>query len=156
MDVFDLLHEDHQNVSLIFKKIESIKSTETEQTREQLFHELYTELSLHAEVEEEIVYPVFEHKQETSEIVEESLNEHEEIETLLFELKAMAPDDPKWLGRLGELQQKVEHHVQEEEGQLFPKARKLISQDEAEELGETVQTTKDELRGQRSGFKAAS
>jgi len=64
---------------------------------EQLFKELYTELTLHAEVEEDIVYPFFEEKQETREIVEESLQEHEEIETLLSELKVMPPDDEEWM-----------------------------------------------------------
>ena len=156
MDVFNLLQEDHENVSLIFKKIESMGSTETEQTREQLFKELYTELTLHAEVEEDVVYPFFEEKQETASIVEESLHEHEEIETLLSELKAMRPDDEGWMSTLTELKEKVEHHVQEEEGEFFPTARTLISEDQAQRLGETVETMKEELRGQRSGFKAAS
>ena len=57
MDVFSLLHEDHENVSLIFKKIESMRSKETEQTREQLFKELYTELTLHAEVRKTLSIP---------------------------------------------------------------------------------------------------
>jgi len=156
MDVFNLLQEDHENVSLIFKKIESMRSTETEQTREQLFKELYTELTLHAEVEEDVVYPFFEEKQETASIVEESLHEHEEIETLLSELKAMRPDDDGWVTTLTELKEKVEHHVQEEEGEFFPTARTLISEDQAQRLGETVETMKEELRGQRSGFQAAS
>ena len=156
MDVFNLLQEDHENVSLIFKKIESMRSTETEQTREQLFKELYTELTLHAEVEEDVVYPFFEEKQETASIVEESLHEHEEIETLLSELKAMRPDDEGWMAALSELKEKVEHHVQEEEEEFFPTARTLISEDQAQRLGETVETMKQELRGQRSGFQAAS
>jgi hemerythrin superfamily protein len=155
MDVFSLLHEDHENVSLIFKKIESMRSKETEQTREQLFKELYTELTLHAEVEEDVVYPFFEEKQETASIVEESLREHEEIETLLSELKAMRPDDEEWMSTLSELKEKVEQHVQEEEGEFFPTARTLISEGQMQRLGETVETMKEELRGQRSGFKAA-
>ena len=143
MDVFSLLHEDHENVSLIFKKIESMRSKETEQTREQLFKELYTELTLHAEVEEDVVYPFFEEKQETASIVEESLHEHEDIETLLSELKAMRPDDDGWVTTLTELKEKVEHHVQEEEGEFFPTARTLISEDQAQRLGETVETMKE-------------
>ena len=99
MDVFSLLHEDHENVSLIFKKIESMRSKETEQTREQLFKELYTELTLHAEVEEDVVYPFFEEKQETASIVEESLHEHEEIESVIaskpsFRPRSSAPRAP--------------------------------------------------------------
>jgi hemerythrin-like domain-containing protein len=54
------------------------------------------------------------------------------------------------------LKEKVEHHVQEEEGEFFPTARTLISEDQAQRLGETVETMKEELRGQRSGFKAVS
>jgi len=85
-----------------------------------LFKELYTELTLHAEVEEDIVYPFFEEKQETREIVEESLQEHEEIETLLSELKVMPPDDEEWMSTLSELKEKVEHHVEEEEESSSP------------------------------------
>ena len=154
--VFSLLHEDHENVALIFKKIESMKSKETAQTPEQLFKELYTELELHAKVEEDLVYPVFKKYEETRKIVEESLREHQEIDRLLSELKGMRPDDQKWMGKLGELQRKVEHHVKEEEEQLFPQGRKIISEDQAQQLGETVENKKEELRGQRSGFKVVS
>jgi len=156
MHVFSLLHEDHENVALIFKKIDSMKSQETAQTHEQLFKELSTELELHAKVEEDIVYPVFKKHGETRQIVEESVREHKEIDRLLSELKGMRPDDQKWMGKLGELQRKVEHHVKEEEEQLFPQGRKIISEDQAQQLGETVENKKEELRGQRSGFKVVS
>jgi hemerythrin superfamily protein len=155
MNIFDLLHEDHENVSTIFKKIPSMHGKDTAQTHEQLFKELATELELHAEVEEDIVYPFLRDRPETGPIVEESLLEHQEIETLLYELKALRPDDQNWMTRLKELHDKVEHHVREEEGRLFPAARKFTSNDQAEQLAETVQTTKAELRGQRSGYKAA-
>lgn len=156
MHVFSLLHEDHENVALIFKKIDSMKSQETAQTHEQLFKELSTELELHAKVEEDIVYPVFKKHGETRQIVEESVREHKEIDRLLSELKGMRPDDQKWMGKLDELQGKVEHHVKEEEEQLFPQGRKIVSEDQAQQLGETVENKKEELRGQRSGFKAVS
>src|SRR5436853_6288500 len=119
MDVFSLLHEDHENVALMFKKIESMKSKETEQTHEQLFKELYTELTLHAEVEEDVVYPFFEEKQQTASIVEESLHEHEEIETLLSELKAMRRDDERCMSTLTDLKEKVERRGTAEEGAVL-------------------------------------
>jgi hemerythrin superfamily protein len=153
MDIFTLLHEDHENVSLIFKKIESMKSKETAQTQEQLFKELYTELELHAKVEEDVVYPVFKKYGETRQIVEESVREHKEIDRLLAELKGMRPDDQKWMGKLGELQRKVEHHVKEEEEQLFPQGRKVISEEQASQLGESFEKKKEEFRGQHSGFE---
>jgi iron-sulfur cluster repair protein YtfE (RIC family) len=159
MDVFSVLHQDHENVSTIFKKFEAFKGKPaTSQTCERLFKELDTELSLHAQVEEDIVYPVFEEKQETRQIIEESIEEHKEIEGLLSDLREMPPDDEsleEWMSQLEELQEKVEHHVQEEEGQLFPKAQKIISKDEAEQLGEKVQTTKNELRGKQDYQEAS-
>lgn len=154
MDIFTRLHEDHDNVSLIFKKIDSMKSKETAQTHEQLFKELYTELELHAKVEEDVVYPVFKKYEETRKIVEESVREHKEIDTLLSEIKGMRPDDEKWMGKLGELQRKVEHHVNEEEQQLFPQGRKVISEERLQQLGEAFEKKKEELRGERSGFEA--
>ena len=159
MDIFSVLHQDHENVSTIFKKFEAFKGKQgSAQTCEYLFKELDRELSLHAQVEEDIVYPVFEKKQETRQIIEESLEEHKEIESLLSDLREMPPDDEsleEWMSQLQELQEKVEHHVQEEEGQLFPKAKKIISKDEAEQLGEKVQTTKDELRGKQDYQEAS-
>jgi len=159
MDIFSVLHQDHENVSTIFKKFEAFKGKQgSAQTCEYLFKELDTELSLHAQVEEDIVYPVFEEKQETSEIIEESLEEHKEIESLLSDLREMPPDDEsleEWMSQLDDLQEKVEHHVQEEEGQLFPKAKKIISKAEAELLGEKVQTAKAELRGKQDYQEAS-
>ena len=157
MDIFSVLHQDHEAVANIFRKIETMKGKNASpETREQLFKELYMELSLHADVEEEIVYPVFEDNSETEDIVNESLQEHEEIESLLNELKDMRPDSSDWMAKIGELKQEVEHHVREEEQNLFPRARKIIGEGEAQELAETFQTAKDELRGQRSGHKTAT
>lgn len=159
MDIFSVLHQDHENVSTIFKKFEAFKGKQgSSQTCEALFKELDTELSLHAQVEEDIVYPVFEKKQETRQLIEEAIEEHKEIESLLSDLRDMPPDDEsleEWMSQLEELKENVEHHVQEEEGQLFPKAKKIISKDEAEQLGENVQTTKEQLRGKQD-FQEAS
>jgi iron-sulfur cluster repair protein YtfE (RIC family) len=159
MDIFSVLHQDHENVSTIFKKFEAFKGKQgSAQTCEYLFKELDTELSLHAQVEEDIVYPVFEEKQETREIIEESLDEHKEIESLLSDLREMPPDDEnleEWMSQLEDLQERVEHHVQEEEGQLFPKAKKIISKAEAEQLGENVEATKEELRGKQDYQEAS-
>jgi iron-sulfur cluster repair protein YtfE (RIC family) len=159
MDIFSVLHQDHENVSTIFKKFEAFKGKQaSSQTCEALFKELDTELSLHAQVEEDIVYPVFEKKQETRQLIEEAIEEHKEIESLLSDLREMPPDDESledWMSQLEELKEKVEHHVQEEEGQLFPTAKKIISKDEAEQLGVNVQTTKEELRGKQDYQEAS-
>lgn len=159
MDIFSLLHQDHENVATIFKKFEAMTKQETPETGERLFNELYTELNLHAQVEEDIVYPFFEEKPETRDIVEESLKEHEEIESLLAELKGMRPDDSnwkEWKSKLDDLKEQVEHHVREEEGEFFPKAQSIVSAEQAREMGETVEATKKELRGEQSAYKEAS
>jgi iron-sulfur cluster repair protein YtfE (RIC family) len=153
MDIFNLLKQDHENVATIFKKIETLETEASAQTREQLFAELKTELDLHAEIEESIVYPAFRDKPGLEEIIEESLEEHQEIQDLLSDLEGLGADDSDWKANLDGLQERVEHHVQEEEGDMFQKARAAMASGEAEALGKKAEDAMRHERGQRSGYK---
>jgi hemerythrin-like domain-containing protein len=92
-------------------------------------------------------------------MVEESLQEHQEIESLLAELKGMRPDDANWeawKSKLDDLKEHVEHHVREEEDEFFPKAKSIVSAEQAREMGVAVEAAKNKLRGERSAYKQAS
>lgn len=155
MDVFKLLEQDHEKVKGLFKKLADT-SDGAQKTRENLFKELATELTVHAKVEEAIVYPRLKEFDELSEQVAEGIDEHKEAEALLEELAGMETTDKEWSAKLKELQAAVEHHVKEEEQELFPEARDFIDKDEATELGKTVEQEKKEmLKGSHGAAKEA-
>ncbi len=152
MDVFKLLEKDHQKVSGLFKKVENSKGA----TREKLFTELEAELTVHAEVEEKIFYPRLEEEEETKDMILEAREEHRLVEQLVAELSSMEKTSEQWDAKLKVLKEMVEHHVDEEESELFPKAKKVLEKGEAAELAESIESEKQELlKGQRT-HKGAS
>jgi len=141
MDAITLLKTDHEKVSGIFEKLE--ETTErAEKTREELFTKLKQELDLHAHIEETIFYPVLKKAEETREITMEGIQEHHVVKTLLRELDAMGVGGETWTAKLKVLKENVEHHVEEEEGEMFKNARKVLSREQLEELGALMEQEK--------------
>src|ERR687889_1172008 len=134
MNAFQLLKEDHQKVSGIFQQLEPT-TERAEKTRTELFAKLKQELDVHAHIEETIFYPAIKQAAETREIVLEGYEEHHVVKMLLGELESMPVDTEQWAAKLKVLQENVEHHVEEEEGEMFPKAQDVLSEDEITRLG---------------------
>lgn len=141
MNAFELLKADHEKVAGIMEKIDGTTERGVK-TREELFTQLKAELDLHAQIEEQIFYPALEDADETREITLEAYEEHNLVKQLLSELESEPKDDEQWTAKFTVLKENVEHHVEEEEGELFKKARKVLSQDEAAELGNRLQEAK--------------
>jgi iron-sulfur cluster repair protein YtfE (RIC family) len=141
MNAFELLTEDHQRVSAIFEKLEPTTERALK-TREELFARLKTELQIHTEIEEQIFYPALKQEEETREITLEGIEEHNVVKTLLEEMEAMPVDSEEWSAKLSVLKENVEHHVEEEEGEMFPKARKALTKEKIEELGARIEAAK--------------
>jgi len=141
MNAFTLLKEDHKKVGGILEKIDATTERGVK-TREELFTQLKTELDIHAEIEETIFYPVLEKHDETRDITLEGIEEHRIVKELLAELDAMAKDDEVWTAKMSVLKENVEHHVEEEEGEMFPKARKALTEEEIETLGTRMEAAK--------------
>ena len=147
MNAFQLLKEDHQKVSGIFQQIEPT-TERAEKTRTELFAQLKQELDIHARIEETIFYPSIKRAAETREIVLEGFEEHHVVKMLLKELEAVPVDTEQWTAKLKVLQENVEHHVEEEEGEMFQKARDVLSEDEINRLGEQMEELKQQLQQQ--------
>ncbi len=143
MNAFTLLKNDHEKVAGIMDKIEGTTERALK-TREELFAQLKTELDIHAKIEETIHYPVLEKAEESRDITLEAYEEHRLVKQLLAELEAEAKDDEKWTAKFTVLKENVEHHVEEEEGEMFKKARKVLSDEEIEELGTRMEKAKGE------------
>ena len=150
MDAFELLKKDHEKVSGIFEKLD--KTTENGvKTREELFTRLKTELDLHSQIEEQMLYPMLKEAKETEEITLEAIEEHKVVKRLLAELEALPKDNEMWGAKLTVLKENVEHHVEEEEGEMFKDARKVLSSEQLEELGTRMQEAKEQKKAQAAG-----
>ena len=143
MNAFTLLKADHKKVAGIFEKLEPTTERGVK-TREDLFAQLKTELDIHTRIEETILYPALKEAEETHDITLEAYEEHAVVKQLLAELDEMSKDQEEWGAKLKVLQENVEHHVEEEEGEMFPKARKVLSEEEVEALGERLEKAKQQ------------
>lgn len=150
MNVIELLKSDHQKVAKMFKSYEAAKESESESEKEAIVAQLCEELSVHAEAEEELFYPAFEARGENDEkaqdTVKEAFEEHKLVKTLMAELEEMSAGEEQYDAKVKVLKDLVEHHVEEEEGQMMPKAKKLLSSEELEELGTQVEGRKEALK----------
>jgi hemerythrin superfamily protein len=162
MNAIELLKTDHETVSGLFKSFEAAKKSESEDEKQQIVAKICEELEAHAAVEEELFYPAVESRAQDDEKAEESVKEaHEEhalVKGLVAELSGMSADHDQFEAKVKVLKDLVEHHVEEEEGTMMPRARKLLSGEELEELGARVERRKQELRSEpaRSGSQRAS
>ena len=147
MNVFDILKQDHQKVAGLFQQLEPAADDDT---RQQLFTQLKQELDLHAHVEETILYPALKEASQTREIILEAYEEHAEVKELLARIEQTPPaDDAKWTDLVAELRHNVEHHVDEEESELFDAARDVLSGAQIDDITRRVQEAKQQ------GVKAA-
>ncbi len=145
MDVFELLKKDHEKVSGIFEKLDATTERGVK-TREELFTQLKQELDVHTRIEEEIFYPLLKEAKETEDLTLEAYEEHNVVKQLLAELEALPKDDETWGAKLTVLKENVEHHVEEEEGELFDGAREVLSQEQIEQIGTRMEEAKREQK----------
>lgn len=144
MDAFSLLKEDHRKVEELFKQLESA----TGKKKLSVFEQIKTELELHTHIEEKILYPALEEPKETHDLTLEAYEEHDVVKRLLRELGRAKTADDEWEAKAKVLQENVEHHVEEEENELFKKAAAALGQEEIEALGEELETEKMRKQGQ--------
>lgn len=150
MTVFELLKKDHQKVADIFKQIDETTERAVK-TREDLFARLKTELDIHAELEEAILYPALKEFEESREIALEGVEEHRVVKRLLSELESTPVESEQWTAKLTVLKENVEHHVEEEEGEMFKKAREVLSREQIEEITARIEAEKKSLKATTQG-----
>jgi hypothetical protein len=153
MDAFELLKEDHRKVEKIFAELEPTTERAVK-TREELFRKLQKELEIHTQIEETILYPVLKKASETREITFEGYEEHNVAKRLLEEMSVMEVTSEVWTAKLKVLQESIEHHVKEEEEEMFISAREALTKEEIEELGAQLEMKKQELGGKSSSANA--
>jgi hemerythrin superfamily protein len=143
MNVLQLLKKDHETVTSLFSKFERTGRTSYEKKGE-LLAQIRRELQIHSRAEEEIFYPALKafNTNAGRNLVAEALREHKEIDELLIQLARLKPIDKNFDEKMETLIENVEHHVEEEEGEIFQFAEENCSQEQLEKLGRQIEERK--------------
>jgi hemerythrin-like domain-containing protein len=141
MNATELLKQDHQEASGLMDELETADKGNMGPTR-QIFNRLKEALTLHTQIEEQIFYPALEQHEETKDMVGEAFSEHKEVKKMLEDMSSMTPGSDEFMDQLTELRDSVEHHVEEEENEMFPKAERALGESRMQELGRQMQQMK--------------
>ena len=152
MDAFELLMNDHRKVSEIFDRMESGDAS----LRREMFPRLKQELDVHAHVEETILYPALKERASTRDLATHAYAEHNEVKQLLEELRGGldGADGGAWGMKLTKLRQSVEHHVREEEGEMFTRARAALDEEQIAQLGRRMTEAKQQQQAALGASKS--
>jgi Hemerythrin HHE cation binding domain len=141
MDALKLLKADHDKVKKLLTEGES--TTERgEKTRSELFATIKGELMVHERIEEEIFYPALRDHPRAKDIVLEAYEEHDVVDMIMAELEATDVTDETWGAKFKVMKENLEHHIEEEEGEMFKQARAVFDADELETLGQRMEDLK--------------
>ena len=139
MDVLRLLEDEHDEAKSVFKALEKARGSEASR----LWDQLKSMLTLHEEMEETLFYPQLKAEKRTEDLILEAYQEHHVMDLLIEEISALEPTDEAWQPKVKVLQENTEHHIEEEEGELFPKVRKIWDTAKREQVGRQMQEMKD-------------
>ena len=141
MEATQLLKQQHQEVKKLFTQYESAEESE----KQELFEQIADDFAAHGEIEEKIFYPaVF--VGPLQEKLREAVEEHLECKRLIADLLTMEPSDEQFDAKMKVLQELIDHHVEEEEGNLFILVRQNFAREELEALGAQMKQMFDELK----------
>ena len=144
MDAITLLREDHRKLKALLRELEPTTERAVK-TRAELFARIKEELTAHEIVEEEVFYPTLKQHPRAKEIVLEGYEEHDVVNMLMGELDALSVEDETWGPKAKVMIENIEHHIEEEEGDMFVKARQVLDRNELRDLGEVMAARKAEL-----------
>jgi hemerythrin-like domain-containing protein len=144
MDAISLLEEDHRKMKKLLSELESTTERGVK-TREDLFATVKDELTVHETIEEEIFYPALKEHPKTKEIALEAYEEHHVVDMVMAEIEDVPYDDETWGAKFKVMKENIEHHIEEEENEMFKQARQVFEEDELEALGEEMRLRKEQL-----------
>jgi len=145
MNALKLLKQDHDEVKSMLSDLEST-TERAEKTRAEGLATLKAELEVHEAIEEEIFYSALKEHPKTKELALEGYEEHHVVDMVMAEIEGVAPSDETWMAKFTVMKENLEHHIEEEEGEMFEQAEQVFDDDELADLGERMQARKDELK----------
>jgi hemerythrin superfamily protein len=149
-DAVKLLEKDHRRFEKLLTSGEKTTTRATKRRR-QILATLAAEVAAHEKKEEKLLYPALKRHPESRDIVLEGYQEHHVADVLVAELENLDPTDERWGAKFKVLKESLEHHIKEEEGNMFKKARTVLGRERLEQLGLRMQT----LDGARSRPQSA-
>jgi hemerythrin superfamily protein len=145
-DAFALLKADHKAVKSLFKEFEDLSEEGEDEEKAGLVQQICNELTVHAQVEEELFYPAVRAAIDDGDLLDEAEVEHASAKELIAQLNEMEPGDELYDAKVTVLSEYIDHHVKEEEEEMFPKAQK--SDLDAKGLGDEMRARKQELKAE--------
>jgi len=142
MDIYNYLKKDHR---LVAELMETVISSDDAKQRAFLFDKIKHELTLHADTEELTFYRAIEKATSSANVherMEHADEEHDEIRDYLDKLSDIDVESEEWIEQFGEFKHAVSHHVEEEEGEIFEKARKYLTDEQAVKLAKEMDALK--------------
>lgn len=153
MNALEFLKEDHEKVAALFEQAEATKK---EQQKKQIYEQIASELETHTHIEETIFYPAIQGEEELRDLVLEAFEEHKQVKTLIREISNLTADSEKFEAKLTVMRENVEHHVEEEENEMFPLVEQYLDEDELEELGQKLEAAKLQFGKQRRATSSSA
>ena len=154
MNALTLLRKDHREIKRLLKELEPstqvLDASGEVSKRRDLFEQIRRLLTVHEVIEEEIFYPTLKQHPKAKEIVLEGIEEHDVVNTIMGELEGMPYDDETWGAKAKVMSENVEHHIEEEEEEMFDKAEQVLEDRELEDLGKVMAERKDEALKQEA------
>jgi hemerythrin HHE cation binding domain-containing protein len=138
MDALTMLEREHDTMRKLLTELEATTERGVK-TRQELFARIKGDLTLHEVIEEEIFYPELKSHPKAEDIVLEGYEEHHVVDLLMGELESLDVDDETWGAKAKVMKENVEHHMEEEEGDMFRKARQVFDKAELEDLGQRME-----------------
>lgn len=148
-DAISMLKEDHKKVKEMLSQLEKT-SERGAKTRERLMKQIETEIKIHSQLEEELFYPAFmeaAEKRDDEKMFHEASEEHHVVDMVLPEVNETEFDSVEFAAKAKVLKDLVEHHIEEEEKQMFPRAKKSLDTEQLKDLGQQIERRKMELQG---------
>jgi hypothetical protein len=155
VNAITMLKEDHDKVKGLLEELG--RTTERGvKTRAELFSTIKFELTVHEIIEEEIFYPALKEHPKAKDIVLEAYEEHNVVDTIMGEMEQTPFEDETWGAKAKVMTENIEHHIEEEEGEMFKQARAVFDRAELEELGERMEARRKTAMAQLEQQAAAA
>ena len=149
MNAIELLEQDHRAVEKLLEQGDATTERATK-TRPQLLERIKAELTVHEIIEEEIFYPALKEHPKAKELVLEAYEEHNVVDRIMADLETVSPEDETWGAKFTVMKENIEHHIEEEEAEMFEQARQVFDDAELQALGARMAERKQQAQQEQS------
>ena len=155
-NAIEILTQDHRKVDELIADLENLSGADTSANSPNMtFIQFRDNFMLHGHVEEQIFYPALKENPETASLVEHAVDEHQEVKELLARMEGLAPNSDEFQRLLKKAKEDIQHHAEEEENEMFVKARQVLGEPRMEELGRQIKQMKDREKPNTTSASAA-